>query len=177
MKGLNQEFFHIGEDYYKQRHSERIIVEPPAQSSTVRLALIPPGVTAGLPTFGSTIYNTILDENAPIGTILNLPQANVHTQPGDVVTLELMNNNGTFDISPSVVEGQAEFQIRVHDPKMLDYELRKSVTCDIVAKEIGSGNFTAKAKLTVLLNDVNDNYPEFIQEVFEGSVQENALAG
>ncbi|KAL3279372.1 hypothetical protein HHI36_016882 [Cryptolaemus montrouzieri] len=88
-----------------------------------------------------------------------------------------MNNNGTFDISPSVVEGQAEFQIRVHDPKMLDYELRKSVTCDIVAKEIGSGNFTAKAKLTVLLNDVNDNYPEFIQEVFEGSVQENALAG
>ncbi|XP_044761456.1 cadherin-86C-like [Coccinella septempunctata] len=151
--------------------------EPPAQSTTVRLALIPPGVTAGSPTFGSSEYNAFLDENAPSGTFLKLPQANIRTQPGDVVTLELINNNGTFDITPSVVEGQSEFQISVHDPKLLDYEERKSVICEIVAKEIGTGNFTAKAKLTVLLNDVNDNAPEFLQEVFIGSVPENAVAG
>ncbi|KAK9879230.1 hypothetical protein WA026_004080 [Henosepilachna vigintioctopunctata] len=45
--------------------------EPPAQSSTVRLALIPPGVTAGSPTFGSTEYNALLDENSPTGRFSN----------------------------------------------------------------------------------------------------------
>lgn len=88
-----------------------MIQEPPAQSTTVRLALIPPEVTAGSPTFGSSEYNAFLDENAPSGTVLKLPQANIRTQPGDVVTLELVNNNSTFDISPSVVEGQREFQV------------------------------------------------------------------
>lgn len=65
----------------------------------------------------------------------------------------------------------------MHDPKLLDYEERKSVICEIVAKEIGTGNFTARAKLTVLLNDVNDNPPAFIQEEFTGSVPENAEPG
>ncbi|KAK9879231.1 hypothetical protein WA026_004081 [Henosepilachna vigintioctopunctata] len=60
---------------------------------------------------------------------------------------------------------------------MLDYEARKTVQCDIIAREIGPGNFTAKAKLIVILNDVNDNPPEFIRDEFEGSVQENAEAG
>ncbi|KAJ8934414.1 hypothetical protein NQ314_013455 [Rhamnusium bicolor] len=84
---------------------------------------------------------------------------------------------GTFDISPHVVEGHAIFQITVHDPKLLDYEQRQSVQCYIVAKELGAGNYTAKAKLTVLLNDVNDNPPEFIQKEFHGNVQEHANIG
>lgn len=69
------------------------------------------------------------------------------------------------------------FQVSVHDPKLLDYEERHSVQCFIVAKEIGSGNYTAKAKLTVILNDVNDNPPKFIQDEFVGSVQEHANYG
>lgn len=151
--------------------------EPPAQSSTVRLALIPPGVTAGSPTFGSLEYNTLLDENSPTGTVLNLAQAEINTQPGDVVTLELERNNNTFDISPGVVEGHATFQVTVHDPKLLDYEERHSVQCYIVAKEIGSGNFSARVKLTVLLNDVNDNAPEFTRKEYRGHVAENSEVG
>lgn len=73
--------------------------EAPAQSTTVQLAVIPPGITAGLPTFGAIEYNALLDENSPPGTVLDLTQAEVNTQPGDVITLELVNNNGeTYSI-------------------------------------------------------------------------------
>ncbi|KAJ8934415.1 hypothetical protein NQ314_013456 [Rhamnusium bicolor] len=72
--------------------------EAPAQSTNVQLALIPPGVTAGLPTFGAIEYNALINENSPTGTVLDLPQAEVNTQPGDVVTLALLNNNGKYEI-------------------------------------------------------------------------------
>lgn len=70
--------------------------EAPAQSSSVQLAVIPPGVTPGSPTFGAIEYNALLDENSPTGTVLDLPQAEISTQPGDVVALDLINNNGKF---------------------------------------------------------------------------------
>ncbi|XP_044262024.1 cadherin-86C [Tribolium madens] len=151
--------------------------EPPAQSSTVSLALIPPGIRPGTPIFGSNEYNTLLDENSPSGTVLNLPQAEVVAQPGNVVALTLVGNNNTFEVTPSVIEGQAKFEVRVHDPKLLDYEKWRSVQCYIVARELGTGNFTAQAKLEVLLNDVNDNLPEFTQEEYQASIQENAPFG
>ncbi|XP_028144582.2 cadherin-86C [Diabrotica virgifera virgifera] len=151
--------------------------EAPAQSTTVQLALIPPGVTAGTPTFGAIEYNALLDENSPIGTVLDLPQAEISIQPGDVVTLELLNNNGTFEINPKVVESNTKFQISVRNPKYLDYDERQSVECYIIAKEISAGNYTAKAKLTVLLNDVNDNPPKFSKDKYYGTVQEHAKVG
>lgn len=151
--------------------------EPPAQQSSVRLALIPPGVTGGSPTFGSIEYNALLDENAPTGTQLDLLQAEVHTEVGDVITLELQGCNGTFDVSPGVVEGYSKFTINVHNPMLLDYEKWHSVSCLIVAKEINNNNFTSKAKLTVHLNDVNDNSPEFTEQTYKAYVQENANIG
>ncbi|XP_074033312.1 cadherin 86C [Leptinotarsa decemlineata] len=151
--------------------------EGPAQFSTVQLALIPPGVTAELPTFGSIEYNVLLDENSPPGTELDLLQAEVNVQPGNVVKLELVNNNGTFEISPTVMESSSKFSIRVHDPKLLDYESRHSVECYIVAKGVGVANYSTRAKLTVLLNDINDNPPKFTQEEYHANVQEHANVG
>ncbi|CAG9769646.1 unnamed protein product [Ceutorhynchus assimilis] len=109
--------------------------------------------------------------------MLDIPQAEITTEPGDVVTLELVNSNGTFDIAPSVVEGFSKFRISVHDNRLLDYEVRHYVECYIVAKELGKGNYTARAKLTVVLNDVNDNPPQFVKAEFEGKVPEGAAIG
>ncbi|CAG9859220.1 unnamed protein product [Phyllotreta striolata] len=151
--------------------------EAPALSTTVQLALIPPGITAGQPTFGAIEYNALLDENSPPGTVLDLPQAEINIQPGDVVTLDLENNNGTFEITPKVVEGKTKFQVLVRNSTYLDYDARQSVECYIVAVEHGAGNYTARAKLTVLLNDVNDNPPKFTEEEYRGKVQEHAKIG
>lgn len=151
--------------------------EPPAMSSTVQLALIPPGFKAGIPQFSLKEYKTQLNENSPPGTILNLTFPGIVAQPGDVVTLELNNNNGTFDVTPNVIEGRADFEIKVRDPSLLDYETRKSVECDLVAKELGTGNFSAIAHLVVFLNDVNDNKPKFEMEEWLASILENAEKG
>lgn len=148
--------------------------EPPAQSTAVRLALVPPGFRGGAPHFGLKEYRTRLDENSPTGTVLNLTFPEIVTQPGDVVTLELVNNNGTFDVSPGVIEGRSVFEVKVRNPTMLDYEARKSVECDLVAKELGTGNYSSIAHLVVLLNDVNDNKPQFSREEWFVSVPENA---
>ncbi|XP_063907032.1 cadherin-86C [Zophobas morio] len=149
--------------------------EPPAQASTVTLALIPPGVRTGSPIFGATEYSTLLDENSPPGTVLDLPQSEIVAQ-GNHVSLSLSGNNGTFDVVPTVVENDGKFEIKVRDPTLLDYEKWHSVQCYIVAKEIG-GNFTTRARLEVLLNDVNDNGPVFTQTEYRASIPENAVAG
>lgn len=151
--------------------------EPPAQSTVVHLALIPPGFKGGVPHFSLKEYRTRLDENSPTGTVLNLTFPEIVTQPGDVVTLELVNNNGTFDVSPSVIEGRSQFEVKVRNPTLLDYEARKSVECDLVAKELGSGNYSSIAHLVVILNDVNDNKPVFSHEEYYASVPENAEKG
>lgn len=62
------------------------------------------------------------------------------------------------------------FLVQVHDNRLLDYEQRHFVECYVVAKELGRGNYTARAKLTVVLNDANDNPPHFVKEEFKGNV-------
>lgn len=143
----------------------------------VHLALIPPGFKGGMPHFSLKEYRTSLDENSPPGTVLKLSFPEIVTQPGDVVTLELVNNNDTFDVSPSVIEGRSQFEVKVRNPVLLDYEARKSVECDLVAKELGSGNFSSIAHLVVILNDVNDNKPVFAHEEWYAYVPENAEKG
>lgn len=54
------------------------------------------------------------------------------------------------------------------NPALLDYEERKSVQCYIVARKSNAEKYFAKAKLTVILNDVNDNPPKFSQEEYHG---------
>lgn len=153
--------------------------EQPSQSTTVQLALIPPKLPNTLPQFASPEYFAELDENAPSGTKLRLKNAEILVQPGFVVKLELENNNNTFEIFPTVVEGTTKFEIRVRDPKLLDYEKNQVVECDIVLREVQGEvyNFTSKAKLIVKINNVNDNPPRFYQEEWNGSVAENSPQG
>lgn len=56
----------------------------------------------------------------------------------------------------------------VDNPGLLDYEERKSVFCYIVAKQLQSKMESARAKLVVIINDINDNPPKFSQEEYHG---------
>lgn len=152
--------------------------EPPAMSSTVQLALIPPRIKATSPRFGAREYNVFLNENSPSGTVLNLENAVIKVQSGVVISLELLNNNGTFEITPSVTTGRTNFTIKVRDPMYLDYEARHTVICKIAAKEVEDpDNYVTEVPLTVYLNDVNDNPPVFKQNEWHGDVSEGADIG
>lgn len=78
-------------------------------------------------------YVTHIKENAPQGTALifidpYLPRIyDDDSGKNGVFSLTLLNNNGTFEISPNVAERKANFLIRVRDNKILDYEKTHSL--------------------------------------------------
>lgn len=93
-------------------------------------------------------------------------------------SLTLLNNNGTFEISPNVAERSASFLIRVRDNILLDYEERHSVEFQILAQELGPAtNLSATVNVTVYINDVNDNPPIFSQPVYTVELPENMTMG
>ncbi|XP_018332036.1 cadherin-86C-like [Agrilus planipennis] len=151
--------------------------EPAAQSTTVKVALIPPPPVWDIPHFSNSRFTTRLEENSPPGTSLNLSSIELIVQPGEVLTLELDNNNGTFEVTPSVIENRSKFNIVVRDNHLLDYESRRSVECVIVAREFKTGNHSVSAKLVIFLVDVNDNPPVFDEAEYKAEVVENADVG
>lgn len=74
-----------------------------------------------------------LNENSPQGTALAFNDPYVSrvydddTGKNGVFSLTLLNNNGTFEVTPNVAERRANFLIRVRDSAMLDYEQNDSV--------------------------------------------------
>lgn len=67
-----------------------------------------------------------------------------------------------------MTDRNSKFKIAVLNALLLDYEARKSVHCYIVARKNNTENYLARTKLTVILNDVNDNPPKFSQEEYRG---------
>ncbi|KAI4458914.1 fat atypical cadherin-related [Holotrichia oblita] len=154
-------------------------LEAPSQSSSVQLALIPPLPPELVPKFSSNEYETKIEENSPIGMILELKGGEISVPTGVVVTLELLNNNGTFEINPKVVNGRNNFTITIKNNTLLDYESRHSVQCDILAKEVSdkSVNFSVKSRLIVYLEDIDDNTPIFRQIEWKANLPEHAKIG
>lgn len=125
-----------------------------------------------------------VDENAPQGTALTFVDPYVprvyddDTGKNGVFSLTLLNNNGTFEISPNVAERSASFLIRVRDNILLDYEERQTVEFQILAQELGPAtNLSAIVNVTVYINDVNDNPPVFNQPVYTVELPENVTVG
>ena len=78
-------------------------------------------------------YMAWMDENAePGAVIMFIEPFSTKVKDEDVgkagvFTLKLDNNNGTFEISPTVAERTANFVITVRDNALIDYEIYKSL--------------------------------------------------
>lgn len=81
-----------------------------------------------------------IDENSEPGTIIVFSDAySTRVKDEDigkagVFALKLENNNGTFEISPTVAERNANFVITVRDNSMIDYEKFKSLRFKVINK-------------------------------------------
>lgn len=82
-------------------------------------------------------YVARIPENAPQGTALVFGDAyvtlirDVELGQEGVFSLSLENNNGTFEISPTIGERRTNFVIRIRNNEMLDYEERSYVTFQV----------------------------------------------
>ncbi|XP_070137231.1 cadherin-86C isoform X2 [Drosophila bipectinata] len=178
---------HVGDPVLLTVIAEEVKVgrdEPPALASTVQLAFFLPDRTNSPPYFENDHYVSRVDENAPQGTALTFVDPYVprvyddDTGKNGVFSLTLLNNNGTFEITPNVAERSAGFLIRVRDNSLLDYEQRQSVQFQVLAQELGPAtNLSAVVNVTVYINDVNDNAPVFEQPAYSVELPENMTVG
>ncbi|XP_055908352.1 cadherin-86C [Eupeodes corollae] len=178
---------HVGDPVLLTVVAEEVKVgrdEPPAAATTVQLAFFLPERSNSPPYFEIDHYVSRVDENAPQGTALTFVDPYVprvyddDTGKNGVFSLTLLNNNGTFEISPNVAERSASFLIRVRDNMLLDYEERHSVEFQVLAQELGPAtNLSAIVNVTVYINDVNDNPPVFTQTVYTVELPENMTVG
>ncbi|XP_039438320.1 cadherin-86C isoform X4 [Culex pipiens pallens] len=178
---------HVGDPVLLTVIAEEVKVardEPPAMATTVQLAFFLPERSNSPPYFENDHYVTRLEENAAPGTVLSFTDPYTPRVMDDdagkngVFSLTLIGNNGTFEISPNVAEGHANFVIRVRDNVMLDYETAEYVHFQIVAQELGPAtNLSAAVNVSVYLSDVNDNAPVFEQNDYIVDLPENMTAG
>ena len=83
----------------------------------------------------------------------------------------------TFEISPSIVNQDAQFVISVKNNKRLDFEQVRQMNFKIVAQELGVNKLQASADVSVNILDVNDNKPQFTENSYEFDIPENEEAG
>ncbi|KAK9963386.1 hypothetical protein ABG768_006576 [Culter alburnus] len=81
-----------------------------------------------------------------------------------------------FSVSPRSGLGESSVQVTIKDPQAVDYEKKKVMYVQIVAKD-ASKDFTSVANVTININDVNDNFPKFEKEVYNEAVDEHCEDG
>ncbi|XP_015606169.1 cadherin-86C [Cephus cinctus] len=158
--------------------------EPPAQATVVDVGLLLGEPGNNPPYFESDNYVAWMEENAEPGSMVTfMDQYSTRVKDEDigkagVFALKLINNNGTFEITPTVAERMADFVIAVRDNTLIDYETYKNLQFKIVAQEVGPAtNLSAAVPVTIFLRDVNDNPPLFEKEDYEVTLSENVKAG
>uniref|UniRef100_T1IYZ1 Cadherin domain-containing protein n=1 Tax=Strigamia maritima TaxID=126957 RepID=T1IYZ1_STRMM len=140
------------------------------------------------PKFTPDVLRISIDENVAMLTELTRQQTLrlVDEASGNcaVLRVSIQDEGSTkaseiFDINPSQVIHSSDIKIFVKNPIKLDYEQIKEVTFRIIARpqDPSFESFTSTAVITVTINDLNDNAPIFLREVYETKIPENAAEG
>ncbi|XP_020781834.2 cadherin EGF LAG seven-pass G-type receptor 1 [Boleophthalmus pectinirostris] len=119
------------------------------------------------PIFPNTNYQVMLSEDKPIGTtVMNITATDEDTGENARVTYMMEDNVPQFKIDPDtgVITTQME----------IDYEDQASYTLAIIAKDNGIPQKTGTTHVDIMIQDANDNEPQFIRDMYQGSVFEDA---
>uniref|UniRef100_W5MZS7 Cadherin domain-containing protein n=1 Tax=Lepisosteus oculatus TaxID=7918 RepID=W5MZS7_LEPOC len=144
----------------------------PPLSNNVTVHIFVQDANDNAPLFSQSVYKASVPENAVKGTMVTTVSATdadkeshgyvqyyfEHVSP---------NIREVFEIDPSTGE------IRVVTDTSLDREQTSQYNITITAADEGVPSLTSKQTLTITISDVNDNAPEFDQEVFSAYVMEN----
>ncbi|XP_054716346.1 cadherin-23-like [Uloborus diversus] len=156
----------------------------PSPSITTEVTIIVTDVNDETPTFLSRQYTAEINENAEVNVPVNFLGSNVaevfdHDQGNNgTFRIFLEGDDSVFDVTPSEGVNEASFLIRVKNSLALDYERTREFNFRIVAQEtVQVMPKSSTADVTVYIRDVNDNFPEFSEDVYRMSVPENAEAG
>ncbi|XP_056624910.1 cadherin-related family member 2 [Triplophysa dalaica] len=81
-----------------------------------------------------------------------------------------------FSVTPTTGVGDSSVQVTIKDPNLVDFEKKRTMSVEIIAKD-AFVNITSIASVTININDMNDNIPEFEKESYIFSVDEHCKNG
>ncbi|CAG2110523.1 unnamed protein product, partial [Medioppia subpectinata] len=163
----------------------------PPPTVTTEVTIILKDVNDEIPKFTANQYVAEIAENAPNDMPVTfvadaVPQVYDYDQGNNgsfVVSIQSADNKGledVFYVTPTHGVNEASIMLRVRDSLRLDYEKIKQIRLTIRATEQTGSPISARSsstQITVNIKDVNDNIPHFDQDLYYGSVSENAMIG
>uniref|UniRef100_A0AAR2L5K9 Cadherin domain-containing protein n=1 Tax=Pygocentrus nattereri TaxID=42514 RepID=A0AAR2L5K9_PYGNA len=144
----------------------------PRKSGTVRIHVTVLDVNDNAPVCKQAVYKIDVMENSPVGTVLTTVNA--------VDADEGINGDISYSIAQASKEAREMFDIDsdtgdITMIKMVDYEIERSYSLNIKAKDKGSLSDTCKVIIDVV--DVNDNPPTIQLMSFSNTIAENSPVG
>lgn len=177
------EIFQNGGVYsFNVRATELINNEISSDSSTTQITIVVTDVNDHMPEFNEPHFEIDVPENLERGT--PLPGLSIYVIDSDLginsqynLSLKnVLNAENVFKVSPSYGEGRTPVVVKVLDPSKLDYDVDDAelriLKFDLIASVDGMD--LSKSRITVYLQDVNDNGPVFPQSTYNLFVRENS---
>uniref|UniRef100_A0A3Q3NGM6 Cadherin EGF LAG seven-pass G-type receptor 1-like n=1 Tax=Mastacembelus armatus TaxID=205130 RepID=A0A3Q3NGM6_9TELE len=119
------------------------------------------------PVFQSTNYQVTLSEDRPIGsTVVVISATDEDTGENARISYAMEDNVPQFKIHPET--GAITTQTDI------DYEGQASYTLAIIANDHGVPQKSDTTYVEIIVLDANDNAPQFLQDLYQGSVFEDA---
>ncbi|XP_055687294.1 cadherin-23 [Lutzomyia longipalpis] len=165
--------------------TELINGQVPADETITQVTIVLTDVDDHKPKFNFPQFDTEIPENLDYDT--PLPGLSVYVIDPDLgpnsrynLSLENVKNaEGVFAVSPTYGEGRTPLVVKVINPNRLDYDVAnedlRTLIFDLVASVDGVKQATSR--VTVHLQDANDNAPIFTESSFHLRVEENAKIG
>ncbi|CAG7716939.1 unnamed protein product, partial [Allacma fusca] len=155
-----------------------------------------PGVAVGPPRFSTEQYVADIAEDSVIGATLHfaLEPRIWYDNFEETVTLTFASSNSNgrvndssipFEIIPRVGKGNFSFEVRLLDPRLVDYETIQQIKLkfkDLTPKLLQilaatSSGMVTSADFTCHIRDSNDNSPVFSQKEYRVELPESAPIG
>lgn len=155
--------------------------EVPADSSISQITIVITDVDDHIPTFNKPEFNISLPENLEQDT--PLPGLSVFVVDEDLGTnsrynltlRNVKNSENVFAVTPTFGEGRTPIVVKIINSKVLDYDVededQRIFIFDLFASV--NGKDLAKTRITVNLQDANDNPPIFEKNFYTIEVEEN----
>ncbi|XP_062317832.1 cadherin EGF LAG seven-pass G-type receptor 1-like [Osmerus eperlanus] len=119
------------------------------------------------PVFQSANYQVMISEDRPVGsTVVVISATDEDTGENARINYVMEDNVPQFKINPD--SGAITTQIEI------DYEDQASYTLAIIARDNGIPQKSDTTYVEIIVLDANDNTPQFLRDIYQGSVFEDA---
>lgn len=144
----------------------------PPKSATVNVKITLTDINDCVPQFTKSSYRTTIKENVRPGTLITTIVATDCDQgTNGEVFYEIVSGNDMNLFAINKINGQLRVKSK------LDYERTSVFYLWVSAQDKGQTFLDNQTEVEIILQDVNDNAPEFISDNFKVSVLENVKVG